>query len=204
MKKIGLIGGTFDPIHLGHLILAEQARDGADLEKVIFMPAKMSPFKTEQRSVSERHRYSMASLAIGGNPGFEVSDMEICGPEISYTIYTLEACQRRLGEEYQVYFICGTDAFLGMENWRNMEALLRNFPLIVGSRPRYRDRARDEMIRRFTAEYGARIQKVHMPKIDISSSDIKKRISEGRSIRYLLPEAVADYIESNGLYSFDA
>jgi nicotinate-nucleotide adenylyltransferase len=200
MKKVGLIGGTFDPIHFGHLILAEQARDGAGLEKVIFMPAKVSPYKINRQCASEQHRYNMAALAIEGNAGFDVSDMEICGSEISYTIHTLESCQRQLGHGYQLHFICGTDAFLGMEGWRNIEELLRNFPLIVGSRPRYKDKARDEMIRRFTAEYGARIEKVHMPKIDISSTDIKKRIRENRSIRYLLPEKVADYIEANSLY----
>ncbi len=200
MKKIGLIGGTFDPIHFGHLILAEQAKDGAGLDRVIFMPAKTSPYKIEQRSASEEHRYNMTALAIEGNPGFEISDAEIRGPEISYTIDTLEACQCRLGCECQLYFICGTDAFLGMEGWKNSEDLLRKFPLIVGSRPRYKDRARDEMIRHLTAEYGTSIQKVHMPKIDISSTDIKKRIGEGRSIRYLLPEAVADYIAANDLY----
>ncbi|NLT47766.1 MAG: nicotinate-nucleotide adenylyltransferase [Clostridiales bacterium] len=200
MKKIGLMGGTFDPIHFGHLILAEQARDGAGLDKVIFMPAKMSPYKTEQECVSEQHRYNMTSLAIRGNPGFTVSDMELCGPEISYTIHTLEALQQQFGREYQLHFICGTDAFLGMEGWRNVEGILRNFPIIVGSRPRYKDRARDDMIRHFIAKYGARIQKVHMPKIDISSSDIKKRIKEKSSIRYLLPESVINYIESNELY----
>jgi nicotinate-nucleotide adenylyltransferase len=107
-----------------------------------------------------------------------------------------------LGQEFQLHFICGTDAFLGMEGWHKIEELLKSFPLIVGSRPRYKDKARDELIRRFTAEYGARIQKVHMPKIDISSTDIKKRIRENRSIRYLLPERVADYIESNNLYVY--
>lgn len=200
MKKVGVIGGTFDPIHFGHLILAEQARDGAGLEKVIFMPAKMSPYKINRQCASEQHRYKMIALAIDGNEGFEVSDMELCGSEISYTIHTLEALQNQLGKEYQLHFICGTDAFLGMGGWRKIDELLRKFPLIIGARPRYKDKSRDELIRHFEAEYGARIQTVHMPKIDISSSDIKQRIRERRSIRYLLPEKVADYIESNNLY----
>ena len=200
MRKIGLMGGTFDPIHFGHLILAEQARDGAGLNKVIFMPAKMSPYKAEQECVSGQHRYNMTSLAIRENPGFTVSDLELCGPDISYTIHTLEALRLQLGKEYQLHFICGTDAFLGMEGWRNVEGILRDYPIIVGSRPRYKDRARDDMIRHLTAKYGARVEKVHMPKIDISSTEVKKRILENKSIRYLLPQSVMDYIESNDLY----
>ncbi|HZK01879.1 MAG TPA: hypothetical protein VFC96_03350, partial [Anaerovoracaceae bacterium] len=98
------------------------------------------------------------------------------------------------------HFICGTDAFIGMSGWKNKERLLQNYPIIVGARPRYRDKARDDMISKVTAEYGACVQRVHMPKIDISSTDIKERITKKRSIRYMLPEAVRMYIESNGLY----
>ncbi len=200
MKKIGLIGGTFDPIHFGHLILAEQARVEAGLDEVIFMPAKKSPYKIIRQCVEDKHRFNMVSMAIRDNPNFSVSDMELCGPDISYTIDTLEALKEKLGNAADLYFICGTDAFLGMEGWKNKDGILKNFPIIVGSRPRYKDRARDEMIKRMTVEYGARIHRVHMPKIDISSSEIKMRISEDKSIRYLLPSDVISYIEDNGLY----
>ena len=200
MKKIGLIGGTFNPIHYGHLILAEQARIGEGLSEVIFMPAKSSPYKMHCECAGEWHRYSMVSLAIESNPFFSVSDLEINGPEVSYTIDTLRSCKELLGEGSKLYFICGTDAFLGMEGWKNIDGIFMNFPLIVGSRPRYKDRARDEMIRRVREKYGAEVHKVHMPKIDISSSEIKNRIRDGKSIRYLLPENVSDYIETNKLY----
>lgn len=200
MRKIGLMGGTFDPVHFGHLILAEQAREEANLEQVIFMPAKTSPYKICYQCVSEEHRFNMVSLAIKRNPGFSISDMELKGPEISYTFDTLEALQVQLGEDCLLHFICGTDAFIGMGGWKNKDRLLQNYPIIVGARPRYRDRARDEMIKKVTSEYGSRVQKVHMPKIDISSTDIKDRIARERSIRYMLPEVVINYIEANGLY----
>jgi nicotinate-nucleotide adenylyltransferase len=100
----------------------------------------------------------------------------------------------------EIYFICGTDAFLSIEGWLEAEAIIKSFPIIVGARPRYKDRARDVMIRRLTNDYQARIQKIHMPKIDISSSDIKCRVMEGKSIKYLVPEAVEDYIKEKELY----
>lgn len=194
------MGGTFDPVHFGHLILAEQAREEAKLDQVIFMPAKSSPYKVDLRCVSGEHRFNMISLAIKSNPAFTVSDMELKGPDISYTIDTLEALQLLLGTDCLLHFICGTDAFIGMVGWKNKEKLLRDYPLIVGSRPRYRDRARDEMISQISLEYGTRVQKVHMPKIDISSTDIKERISGGRSVHYMLPDEVIGYMKANGLY----
>lgn len=200
MKKIGLIGGTFDPIHFGHLILAEQARVEEGLDQVVFMPAKTSPYKVCKKCAEEDHRYKMVVLATKSNPHFTVSDLELKGPSISYTIDTLRACQDIFGPNHQLYFICGTDAFIGMEGWKNKESLLSDFPLIVGSRPRYRDKARDDMIEKVEREYGARVHKVHMPRIDISSTDIKDKIANKRSIRYMLPEAVMDYIEDMGLY----
>jgi nicotinate-nucleotide adenylyltransferase len=200
MKRIGLMGGTFDPIHYGHLILAEQARDGANLDEVIFMPAKMSPYKINCSCTGEKHRYNMVSLAISGNHGFSISDMEICGSEISYTADTLNALKDLLGSDTKLHFICGTDAFIGMGGWKNKEGIFKNYPIIVGSRPKYKDRSRDEMIDAITSEYGAEVVKVHMPKIDISSSEIKKRLAENVSVRYLLPDVVMEYIRENNLY----
>ena len=200
MEKIGLLGGTFDPIHFGHLILAEQAKIEAVLDHVVFMPAKSSPYKVRQKCGSDHHRYNMVSAAIKGNPGFSVSNLELCGGEISYTYDTLRALQQQLGLGCCIHFICGTDAFIGMEGWKNKDKLLGNFPIIVGARPRYRDKARDAMITKFSYEYGAKVQKIHMPKIDISSTDIKNRLAAGKSIRYMVPEDVMNYIQTEKLY----
>lgn len=200
MKKIGIMGGTFNPIHYGHLILAEQARDGVNLDQVIFIPAKMSPFKINQITASEQHRYTMVKLAIEKNKRFTLSDIELKGPEISYTVQTLKACRDLFNEDVKIYFICGTDSFLSMESWREAKTIFNNFSLIVGSRPRYRDKARDIMIKHLESTYHTEIQKIHMPKIDISSTEIKKRIREDRSIKYLVPSCVEEYIYGNNLY----
>lgn len=200
MEKIGLLGGTFDPIHFGHLILAEQARIEATLDQVIFMPAKSSPYKVKQKRGSDNHRYNMILAAIKGNQGFSVSNLELTGGEISYTYDTLRTLQKQLDPGCCIHFICGTDAFIGMEGWKNKDKLLENFPIIVGARPRYRDRARDSMIKKFANEHGAKVQKIHMPKIDISSTDIKNRLAAGRSIRYMVPDDVINYIQTEKLY----
>ena len=200
MSKIGIMGGTFDPIHNGHLILAEQARDGAGLDRIIFIPAKLSPYKVDMIIADNYHRYSMVQSAITGNKYFSCSNIELIGPDVSYTVRTLEECQRQYGSDAELHFICGTDAFLGIEGWLEAEAIFKKFQLIVGSRPRYKDKSRDILIKRLTDRYEARIEKVHMPKIDISSTDIKRRIKEGRSIKYFVPTAVEEYIYENGLY----
>lgn len=200
MKRIGILGGTFDPIHQGHLILAEQAGDGANLDQVVFMPARLSPFKINTKIASQTHRYAMVQAAIEGNGRFSLSDIELKGPEVSYTIDTLLACQRHYGPDSEICFLCGTDSFLSMESWKNAQSLFRDFTIIVGSRPRYKDRARDILIKKLCIEYNAKIEKILMPKIDISSTGIKKRLEEGRSIKYLVPAAVEQYIYEHGLY----
>lgn len=200
MKQIGIIGGTYDPIHNGHLILAEQARDEAGLDQVIFIPAKTSPFKVDQKAASGKDRMKMLELAIEGNPFFSVSDFELKGPDVSYTINTLQEFKKRWKGDGRIHFICGTDAFLSMERWSRADEILKEFSLIVGARPRYKDKARDLMIEELHKTYGTSVQKVRMPKIDISSSDIKERIGTGRSIRYLVPDKVEEWIREEGLY----
>ncbi len=198
--KIGIIGGTFDPVHYGHLILAEQACDGAKLDRAVFIPTKQSPFKMDSKAAPEKHRYAMVETAIFDNPRFSISDIEMKGPDISYTIDTLQACRLTYGTGARICFICGIDSFLCMESWKHAESIFKEFTIIVGSRPRYKDRARDILIRKLNNLYGTRIEKIHMPKIDISSTDIKKRIRDGRSIKYLLPADVEKYIDRYGLY----
>lgn len=200
MERIGIIGGTFDPIHYGHLILAEQARDSAALDRVIFVPARTSPFKAGQKTASPEDRLRMVERAIEGNAGFQVSRRELDGPEISYTIETLQAFRDEFGKSASIHFICGTDAFLSMERWKRAEGIFRDFSLVVGARPRYKDRTRDRMIEDLAFRFGTEVTKVVMPKIDISSSDIKERIRTGRSIRYFVPETVENWIQQEGLY----
>lgn len=200
MKKIGILGGTFDPVHNGHLILAEQARTDAGLDQVIFMPAMVQPFKLNVKTAEGEHRYAMLQAAIAGNPYFSVSRKELDSPEISYTIHTLNECRAELGSDTEIYFIIGTDAFLNLEKWYAAEELLEGFCFAVGARPGYKEQELKVLFGRLKEKFGTKIVEINNPEVEISSTDIKERIREGKSIKYLVPESVEDYIYRNGLY----
>ncbi|HML38956.1 MAG TPA: nicotinate-nucleotide adenylyltransferase [Bacillota bacterium] len=200
MKKIGIIGGTFDPVHYGHLILAEQARAEASLDQVIFMPAMVQPFKLHDKIADGEDRYAMLQEAVAGNPYFSVSRKELDSPEISFTINTLKSCKTEFGEDAELFFIIGTDAFLNLEKWYEAENLIEGFSFVVGMRPGYKEQELRVLVDRLREEYRARIVEINNSEVEISSSDIKKRIREGKSIKYLLPEGVEEYIYRNGLY----
>lgn len=202
-KKIGVFGGTFDPIHTGHLILAEQAREESGLDEIIFMPAKHSPYKVFKRTTPGEDRYKMVALAIEDNETFKVSDLELNGPEISYTVDTLDKLRELHEPDDILYFICGTDAFMGMSGWKNRERLLDEYRIVVGTRPGYMEKEIDDAILQLTENYGANIKKVAMPKLEISSTDIKKRLEKDTSIRYLVPDKVLAYIKEKQLYKVD-
>ena len=200
MKKIGIIGGTFDPVHYGHLILAEQARAEASLDQVIFMPAMVQPFKLHDKIADGEDRYAMLQEAVVRNPYFSVSRKELDSSEISFTINTLKSCKTEFGEDAELFFIIGTDAFLNLEKWYEAENLIEGFSFVVGMRPGYKEQELRALVDRLREEYRARIIEINNSEVEISSSDIKKRIREGKSIKYLLPEGVEEYIYRNGLY----
>ncbi len=203
MKKIGIIGGTFDPVHYGHLILAEQARVEAGIDGIVFMPAMVQPFKLNKEIANGEHRYAMLKAAVAGNPFFSVSKQELDAAGISYTIDTLRQCEAEYGEDTQIFFIIGTDAFLNLEKWKESEALLRDFSFIVGTRPGYKERELEEALEKVKRQYQTTVIKINNSEVEISSTDIKNRISENKSIKYLLPEAVESYIYENNLYHFE-
>lgn len=200
MKRIGIFGGSFDPIHYGHLHLAEEARCMAGLDRVLFIPTWVSPFKQESMPASSEERLEMVRIAISSNPGFAVSDMEILRKKVSYTVDTMRRCRKMMGEDTRLYFITGTDAFLGIESWYCSEELLKNYSFVIGSRPGYREEDLDQVIARVERTYGADVRKIEIPQMDISSSRIREKIREGTSVRYLLPDALIHYIERKGLY----
>ncbi len=177
--KIGILGGSFNPIHYGHLILAENVRKEANLDKVIIMPAYASPFKLNKKSASAQHRYQMVRLAVEGNEGLEASDFESASGRVSYTIDTMRMLEEKLGSECQLCFITGADSILEIERWKEPAELLRR-------------------------EYRAEVRVIDIPKADISSTEIRRRSMAGKSIRYLTPDSVAEYIKSNGLYRREA
>lgn len=198
--KIGIFGGTFDPIHVGHLLLAEQARETGELDRVVFMPAHVSPFKIGTSMETGEQRYEMVSLAIAGNPYFTISDLEVKAAEVSYTVNTLKQCRAIYGEDAELCLILGTDAFLDMDRWYMAEEILKEYPILVGNRPGRREMELIDTIWRFKERFGSRVVRVDMPRQDISSTDIRQRVAEGKSIKYLVPGAVEEYILTEKLY----
>jgi nicotinate-nucleotide adenylyltransferase len=183
LKKIGIYGGTFDPIHHGHLILAREAREALDLEKLIFVPARIAPHKRAAFASAEL-RLSMLQAAVEGEGGFEVDDCELRRAPPSFTIDTIEEIQRREPDS-EIYYLIGEDNLPGLANWRGFDRLQQMVRFVV------LDRAGAQP----TDDYP-----VIARKIDISATEIRKRVASGRSIRYLVPARVEEVIRRNNLY----
>ena len=192
--RVGVLGGTFDPVHLGHLILGDHARAALSLDEVLFVPAGDPWRKGGRQIAAAEHRLAMLRLAIAGNDAFGISDAELRRSGPTYTADTIEAlAAERLDDEF--YFILGADALADLPNWRDPERIARHAVLAVA--------ARDDAPRTLPAiaAVDARIMPFESPRVDISSTDIRARVAAGRSIRYLVPEAVAAYIAEHRLYA---
>jgi len=199
-KRIGVLGGTFDPIHIGHLIFAEQVRVLSNLDKVIFVPAKNPPHKLNDGITQINHRFEMCRIAIQNNKYFEVSDIEMLSDNLSYTYNTLQKMKKELGNSTELYFIVGSDAWLDLDEWYKSEALLNEFSFIIGDRPGYKENLVNEKIKIVKEKYNTNVEKMDIPEIDISSSNIRDLVFQGKSIKYLTPEVVEKYIFDNKLY----
>jgi len=199
-QRIGIFGGSFDPVHYGHLILAEHVRSKAMLDKVIFIPAFVSPLKQGLAIADSRHRLNMVQLAIASNPAFEASDIEMSNVRVSYTVHTLEKLMAIYGPETDFFFITGSDTLFEIEKWYHFKTLLKNAGFIVGNRPGFREGRLTDHVSYLNAEYEATVSIVDIPEVDISSTDIKRRIREFESIKYLVPEKVEKYIKDHDLY----
>jgi nicotinate-nucleotide adenylyltransferase len=199
MKKIGLFGGSFNPIHTGHLLLADAARDTYKLDKVLFIPTGDNPLKNLNTEVDRMDRLKMAQLAVASNPYFEVSDMEILRDGKSYTIDTLREVQKRY-DDAEFYFITGADIMFEITRWRDSETLLRSLIFVTSFRPGYSHRKLDARIAELEEKYQTRILKLNALQMDIASSDIRGRVMDSRPIKYLVPEAVENYILEHELY----
>ncbi|MEW6032302.1 MAG: nicotinate-nucleotide adenylyltransferase [Bacillota bacterium] len=200
VARVGLMGGTFDPIHLAHLVTAEAALEQYQLDKVIFIPTGLPPHKQDHPVTDAEHRFNMVTLAAAGNERFEVSRIEIEREGPSFTVDTLEEMARRLPPGSRLYFITGADAILGIESWREPDRLFRLCRFIAALRPGIPVERAREGLRRLEERYSSRILEVEAPALDISSSDIRRRVTASRSIRYLVPDAVEAYIRKHGLY----
>ena len=200
MKKIGIFGGTFDPVHLGHINLALDAKLQAGLDKVIFIPAKLQHFKLDKRVTDGKDRLAMLREAVSDISGLEVSSYELDAEGISYTYLTMRAMKKAFGDDAKLYFIMGTDSFLKLEKWKNSRELLETCSYIIGTRPGYKHEELELCIERICRDYNTEVRNIDNVQLDISSTEIRRRIDKGISCGDLIPDKVERYIKDNGLY----
>jgi nicotinate-nucleotide adenylyltransferase len=222
--RLGIMGGTFDPIHLGHLRAAEEIYWAFGLDRIVFVPAARPPHKDEAVVASALHRYEMVSLATVFTPYFSVSSVELNRPGKSYSVETVREFQRRYGAGTTLYFIVGVDAFLEMSEWREARELLALTRLVVAARPGWRldeverlltpeqrrilgeptftyCKVADVRPQRVEREASAReVRLVELVSLDIASREIRQLVETGRSVRHLVPDTVAAYMSKNRLY----
>lgn len=196
IRRIGIMGGTFDPIHYGHLVAAEAARVEYRLEKVIFVPTGNPPHKAEREIAGARHRYNMVRLACNTNPDFRVSRVEIDRQGFSYTSDTVAYFRAKYGQESELFFITGADAIKEILSWRRVADLMKECYFIAATRPGYQFNEDSQL----PEEFAARVTNLDVPALAISSSQIRAMVREGKSIKYLLPETVEAYIKKHQLY----
>ncbi len=197
--RLGVMGGTFDPIHMGHLACAEQVCDAFDLDGVVFMPAGDPWMKHDRGVTSARDRLAMVRLAVADNPRFDVSSLEIDRPGETYTVDTLRALRAHYPDNVEIYFISGADAMFRLLEWRDASEVGRLAHLVAVTRPGYEI---TDARRRYMRTHASilHLWQVEVTALSISSTDLREKVAHGKSIRYLVPQVVADYIENHGLY----
>jgi len=196
-QSVAVIGGSFDPIHYGHLLLGEQAGERYGVGVVIFVPNRLSPLKNQASVSAAQDRYAMAELAVADNPRFAVCDCEINRPGPSYSIDTIRALRQGLPAGVQILFVMGADAVLELPEWREPDAILAESQVVAVRRPGF-DLQKVSVA--LGPQRASQIEVLDMPIMDISSTDIRQRVSQGKSIRYLTPPGVIDYIKRHNLY----
>lgn len=198
-KKLGILGGTFNPIHVGHLMLAEWAKQEFCLDHILFIPSGCSYMKRENGCKDSQERLEMVRLAIQGRPDFSSSDMEIRRGGFTYTCETI----RRLREKHpntELYFILGADSLFSIERWRHPEEILKNCTLVAAAREGYGMQELKAKCRELETHFHGKVRLMEFGAMDVSSSCIRDRIRAGKSIRYLVPESVRVFIEEKKLY----
>jgi nicotinate-nucleotide adenylyltransferase len=199
--RLGIFGGSFDPVHCGHLLLAESCREVCRLDRLWFLPAAAAPHKRERRTATARQRVEMLRLAIGGHPAMDVSTLEIDRGGVSYTVDTLDSIHRE-EPDAELFLLMGADTLIDLPNWRSPARICElAVPVAVGRAgapsPDYSVLA--HLVSADRLDY-FRQYYVHMPIVELTSTDIRARVAAGESIRYRTPRAVEKYIETNGLY----
>jgi nicotinate-nucleotide adenylyltransferase len=197
--RLGIMGGTFDPVHFGHLVTAEEALVQFNLDKVVFMPTGQPVRKTHRSVSSAEDRYLMTVIATASNPDFEVSRLEIDRPGDTYTVDTMLQLREIHGPRAEIFFISGADAVREILTWKDAARVAELCTFIAATRPGYEVASIPRELAEI-AGFTPRLETMEVPALAISSSDIRARVAARRPVRYLLPESVAAYVEKNGLY----
>ena len=200
--RLGIFGGTFDPIHLGHLIVAEQCREQGRLDQVLFIPAARPPHKNDQELTAYAQRVEMLALALSGNPAFRIDEREKDRPGPSFTVDTL-AQLHALHDDAELFLIVGSDTLRDLPQWHEPVRILELAGLLVPPRPGASILGAEEVKQSLALpdSFPLRYQVCDIPLIDIASRDLRRRIADGRSVRYLLPRAVEAYLHEKNLYT---
>ena len=188
--KIGMLGGTFNPIHMGHLVLAEECWHRFELDKVVFIPTHIPPHKEVECGVSVADRLNMVRLALEGNDRFEISTYEVDKKDISYSIDTIKHFKEKYGEDAELYFLTGSDWAGDLSTWKNVDEILNMVTFVVASRPGSGEKG----------QFEDKITQIEIPALDISSTNIRERIKNREPIDSLVPKPVVQYVRNKGLY----
>jgi nicotinate-nucleotide adenylyltransferase len=198
IKKLAIMGGTFDPIHYGHLLMAEEARQAFGIDQVVFVPNNVPPLGDKANTASPAEvRLAMVELAIASNPHFSISRVEVDRPGPSYTIDTVRYFHAEFPQLAKLFCITGADAILDILSWKEYEKLLVECQFIAATRPGF---SLEDLTDIVPQDLLTRISFLQFANLEISSTDIRRRVREGSSVKYLLPECVEEYIYKNGLY----
>lgn len=197
-QRLGIMGGTFDPVHIGHLVTAEEARQQFSLDEIVFMPTGEPPHKSGRRITSAEDRFSMTVIATNSHPRFWVSRLEIDAPGPDYTVDTLRALRERFSEDTSLFFITGADAVLDILTWKEPERVLELCEVIAATRPGYDLERLAGLLESLPRRECVHVMEI--PALAVSSSMIRARLGAGRGARYLVSDGVASFIEKAGLY----
>lgn len=198
-KKVGIMGGTFNPIHIGHLIIAEAAYEAYDLDEVLFVPSGRSYMKDQSEILSAKTRVHMTGLAIEDNPHFALSTIEIDRDGNSYSYETLETL-RKQNPNTEYYFLVGSDTLFALETWKHPEILLPSCTILVAVRNGVPMEEMQKHAEYLENKFGGCIKLLPTPNIEISATDIRKRLAENRDAKYFVPDSVLQFIHKNDLY----
>lgn len=189
MKRIGILGGTFNPVHIGHLSIAEMACELLKLNHVIFVPSYLPPHKSGKNIVSAKHRYRMVKMAIADNPHFHISDYEIKKPGKSYSIETVGYLRGLFPKKTRFFFIIGSDLVPALHTWKNIKDLFKAVTFVAVHRPGFK-----------MCKPGANVKLITIPGLQTSSSYVRQRITAGKTVKYLVPDKIIRYIKQKRLY----